>query len=119
MNSLLAVEKSDLNKVIIETEGLSETVLFGGKIVLIGMATIFAVLCLIWLALSLFKIFFHDSKAKDRSSAVKVVETEAVPEAIPAETDDAEIIAVIAAAIAMAESENSGLKFRVVSFKRK
>lgn len=31
---------------------------------------------------------------------------------------DEEIIAVIAAAIAMAESENSGLKFRVVSFRR-
>ena len=36
----------------------------------------------------------------------------------PGEAEDAEIVAVIAAAIAMAESENSGLKFRVVSFKR-
>ena len=34
------------------------------------------------------------------------------------EEDDKEIIAVIAAAIAMAESDNSGMKFRVVSFKR-
>ena len=33
--------------------------------------------------------------------------------------DDEEIIAVIAAAIAMAESESNGLKFRVVSFRRK
>lgn len=31
---------------------------------------------------------------------------------------DEEIVAVIAAAIAMAESESSGLKFRVVSFRR-
>ena len=33
-------------------------------------------------------------------------------------TADEEIVAVIAAAIAMAESENSGLKFKVVSFRR-
>ncbi len=32
---------------------------------------------------------------------------------------DEEIVAVIAAAIAMAESESDGLKFRVVSFRRK
>ena len=35
-----------------------------------------------------------------------------------AENNDEEIIAVIAAAIAMAESESEGLKFRVVSFRR-
>lgn len=32
--------------------------------------------------------------------------------------DEEEIIAVIAAAIAMAESESEGLKFKVVSFRR-
>ncbi len=31
---------------------------------------------------------------------------------------DEEIVAVIAAAVAMAESESNGLKFRVVSFRR-
>ena len=36
----------------------------------------------------------------------------------PGEAENAEIVAVITAAIAMAESENSGLKFKVVSFKR-
>ena len=34
------------------------------------------------------------------------------------EADDGEIIAVLAAAIAAAESEDNGLKFRVVSFRR-
>ena len=33
--------------------------------------------------------------------------------------ESGEIIAAIAAAIAMAESEGSGVKFRVVSFRRK
>ena len=34
------------------------------------------------------------------------------------EIDDGELIAVISAAVAMAENDNSGAKFRVVSFKR-
>ena len=34
-------------------------------------------------------------------------------------TKDGELIAVIAAAIAMAENDHTGMKFRVVSFKRR
>ena len=39
--------------------------------------------------------------------------------AAPTVNEDEELIAVLAAAIAMAESENLGAKFRVVSFRRK
>jgi sodium pump decarboxylase gamma subunit len=87
--------------------------------VLIGMATIFAVLCLLWGFLALFKVVFHDLPAK---KAAKSNETVAVAPAAPVantSTSDDEIIAVIAAAIAMAESECSDTKFKVVSFKRK
>ena len=42
-----------------------------------------------------------------------------VQEVVQTTTSDAEIVAVIAAAIAMAESESIGTKFQVVSFKRK
>ena len=118
MNFLLAIEKSDHSQAIIETKGFIETLLFGGKMLLIGMATVFAVLCLIWLCLSLFKIFFHDLKSK-KTTAVKVDQTEQIEQIEQTSTDESEIIAVIAAAIAMAESENSGVKFKVVSFKRK
>ena len=56
-----------------------------------------------------------------------VVETKVVQQIVKNEevayedvTDDAELVAVIAAAIAMAESESAtGAKFRVVSFRRK
>ena len=54
--------------------------------------------------------------------AASANETEVASPVLPVAataTSDDEIVAVIAAAIAMAESENSGLKFRVVSFKRK
>jgi sodium pump decarboxylase gamma subunit len=96
---------------------LGNAALFGGAMVLIGMATIFAVLCLLWGCLAIFKLVFHDLPAK---RAEKVV-AEAAPTVVVEQTtsNDDEIIAVIAAAIAMAESEASGTKFRVVSFKRK
>ena len=56
-------------------------------------------------------------------SAAKKEYTADAPSVAPADSytmaSDAEIIAVIAAAIAAAESECTGSKFRVVSFKRK
>ena len=94
------------------------SLLFALPVLLIGMATIFSVLCLIWLCLSLFKVFFHDLKTK-KPATVKAAEVEEVKEVAQYQTNDEEIIAVIAAAIAMAESESTGVKFRVVSFKRK
>ena len=40
---------------------------YGGQTVLIGMATVFAVLAVIMLALLLFKFFFYDMPAKKSS----------------------------------------------------
>ena len=56
------------------------------------------------------------SDAQENHQNAPETETNVISEA--AESTDEEIIAVIAAAIAMAESENNGLKFRVVSFRR-
>ena len=88
--------------------------MFGGVMLLIGMITIFAVLCIIWACLGIFKVAFHGVDKKKPSPVIA--------EVAPSPTivqDDKEIIAVIAAAIAMAESETCGAKFKVVSFKRK
>ena len=94
--------------------------LFGGKMVLIGMGTIFAILTLLWGCLSLFKVFFYDLKnAAPKKEISKVEETVTVTPAESYASDDSEIVAVIAAAIAAAESENADAKFRVVSFRRK
>lgn len=92
---------------------------FGGAMVLIGMATVFAVLCALWGCLVLFKLFFHDLPEKRAKAAtVEVAAKEVDIPTAPVSNNDEEIIAVIAAAIAMAESESQGLKFRVVSFKK-
>ena len=103
-----------------EFSQLGDAFIFGGAIVLIGMLTIFSVLIILWGCLSLFKIVFHDLSNK-KNSVPKTVEINIAPIAPvqTATTDDGEIIAAIAAAIAMAESENSDVKFRVVSFRRK
>ena len=96
---------------------LGEAALFGGAILLIGMVTIFAVLTVIWLCLLLFKVVFHD--LPEKKAAPAPIANTVVEEAEVATNNDSEIVAVIAAAIAMAESESSGVKFKVVSFKRK
>ncbi len=120
MNLLLDIEKSQYGEKIIETASVGETLLFGGKMVLIGMLTIFTVLCLILFCLSIFKYVFR-KKSKNDEAAAKVEESESVVAApVVQASNDQEIIAVIAAAIAAAEAESAnGAKFRVVSFRRK
>ena len=90
----------------------------GGSTLLLGMATVFSVLIIIWISLIVLKFFLHDvpmqKEAQKSAAPVQVVETPVVKT-----TNDDEIVAVIAAAIAAAEAEDSGLKFRVVSFRRK
>ena len=109
MNSLLEI-----------TGNYGETLTFGGQVVLIGMLTVFAVLGLLWAFLTVFKVVFHDLPQK---RAAQIVPAAPVAEELPAEdaytAGDDEIVAVIAAAIAAAESENAGAKFKVVSFRRK
>ena len=114
----------DLSEAIVNFSGfnisqLGEAVVFGLAILAIGMLTIFAVLCLLWLCLYLFKLFLHDmpkKKSKSRKAEPIVIIPEKVTETN--DSDDEELVAVITAAIAMAESDHSGMKFRVVSFKR-
>ena len=91
---------------------------FGGEMILIGMVAVFAVLGIIFALLTIFKFVFANTGKKEKAGKPKA-ETVATPAPVYT-TSDTEIVAVIAAAIAMAEGEsNSNVKFRVVSFKRK
>lgn len=97
-------------------ENYSKNLSEGLLVFLIGIATVFSVLALILAILSLFNVFFgKSSPKKEKASQAPAVATPASY----AVSSDAEIVAVIAAAIAAAESECTGAKFRVVSFKRK
>ena len=103
-----------------EFSQLKDALTYGGSVLLIGMATVFAVLITLWICITVFKLFFHDIPAFRTKKKKKAVTDEVVMQPIVEApvAQDTEIVAVIAAAIAMAESENSGAKFRVVSFKR-
>lgn len=116
MNFLLEFSKEQFNQKNLD---LSDVLSSGGMVVLTGMLTVFGVLALLWLTLVIFKFFFHDLSGKKVKSS-KIVSEDAAPvlNAVPHSND--EIVAVIAAAVAMAESESpTGAKFRVVSFRRK
>lgn len=117
MNFLLNVDNIDKTQAI---EGLNDKLFYGGRMLLIGMSTVFAVLIILWISLIVFKFFFHDlARANKKTKAVKTEQPAPIYNA-PVASDNDEIIAVIAAAIAMAESEcGSDKKFHVVSFKRK
>ena len=122
MNGLLAITPDLYSQKIINVAGFMETLGFGGMMLGIGMLAIFAVLCLLWGALVIFKIAFYDIPNKKKATPKMPeapVEIEAPVVADPTPSADEELIAVFAAAIAMAESESCGAKFRVVSFKRK
>ena len=100
---------------------------------LIGLLTVFAVLAIVWGVLELFHLISHGRKPKQtppaQHSAIEPppsLPLEKAPPVTPevatpatSTADDEEIIAVIAAAIAAAESEQPTGSFRVVSFKRK
>ena len=101
-----------------EWSQLFDALMFGGAMLLIGMAAVFAVLFILWLFLGLFKLVFHDLPKNRKNKKVEVAPVKVVEEVTSDKNNDEELIAVISAAIAMAEGDDSGLKFRVVSFKR-
>jgi len=122
MFGLLQIAEEQYSESIIKTEGFLSTMEFGLQMLLLGMGTVFAVLALLWGCLSVFKFVFYDLKNKTKSHAnEETSQTSAISDSETASKaeDDEEIIAVIAAAIAAAESEAPGLKFRVVAFNRK
>lgn len=86
-----------------------------------GVATVFAVLAIIWLFLVLLRVFIHDLPQRRKAKETKPTSsaTQApVATPVPAAQDDPELIAVITAAIAAYTAEEGGLPFRVVSFHR-
>ena len=52
---------------------IKDVLIFGGSILLIGMATIFAVLIILWAFLALFKLVFHNSGKKEAKKSQKAV----------------------------------------------
>ena len=90
-----------------------------------GLLMVFAVLALLWGIVSLSKVIFYDIPRKRKANEEKTADavSEVLNDTSQPETDDAQLTAVITAAVAaMIESgeykEEFAGGFRVVSFKR-
>lgn len=105
-----------LTEISFDTFSLDK-IINGGVIAIIGLLVVFFVLATIWLILLSFNLIFNKLSVGKKKSDEITQNIEPVITAQPKVSDE-EIIAVIAAAIAMAESEAPGSTFRVVSFKR-
>lgn len=103
---------------------------YAGGVTLLGMATIFIVLALLWGAIELLHRVLHRGEKNDAPAAAQAPAVPAAPAAAarpskpaqtpaPAKTEGDALIAVITAAVAasMAEEGYTG-GFRVVSFRR-
>ena len=89
-----------------------------GTVIVRGMATVFIVLITLWIVIAIFGAVSKATAGKAKKSA----EVPAAPaDDIPAEQNDAEIVAAITAAIeAYRASEGlAGRGYRVVSFKKR
>jgi sodium pump decarboxylase gamma subunit len=102
-----------------------ERLALAGQMTLLGMGMIFAVLSLLWGVLTIFKlIFVRPEKKKVKAAPAPKPEPVVVPEPVvaPAASNDAELIAVLTAAIAAYEASQGNEVapggFRVVSFRR-
>ena len=111
MNPIIMSATMDYTQPI---EGVMDKLAFGGMMILIGMAAVFAVLFTIYLSLVIFKFAFSSNGNK---KSTKNEDVPVVMQPVNEASDDI-VIAVIAAAIAAAEEENPGKQFRVVSFRR-
>lgn len=101
-----------------EELSLSEKLLLGGQVSLLGMGTVFAVLAILWGLVELMHLLLHGiqpGKKKKEEPAPVAAPAPVVPAA--PKNDELEIVAAITAAIAAA-SGASPSSFRVVSFKR-
>ena len=109
----------------------SEAWLYALEMTLMGMGMIFAVLSILWGVLTIFKLVFAGKSDKSKKkNAEKAVKAEPAPAAAPEPTaapapaagGDAELIAILTAAIAAYESEQNPDapigNFRVVSYRR-
>lgn len=110
----------------LDTAALSvgEKLSIGGRVTLLGMGTVFAVLILLWALVEVLHLLLgHKAEKKVAATPAKVeapVVTTNPAEPVQEETtvqNDLSIIAVITAAIAAASGQSPS-SFRVVSFKR-
>jgi sodium pump decarboxylase gamma subunit len=101
---------------------MGEKMAGAGVTTLLGLGTTFMILCLIWLILSIMGKIMTAGKAKKAAPAAAAVTPAAAPAAVPAKGEnlagDAELVAVITAAIAAYEGSGAASNLVVRSIQR-
>ena len=100
-------------------ESMADRLSYGLQTTLLGMSVVFSVLILLWAVLGVFKLIFAKPEGKKETAkpAEPVPAAPAAPAPAYSGSDDAELVAVITAAIAsMLDAPETS--FRVVSFRR-
>ena len=127
INAMRMLATVDMGSVMNNPMNMSERLALSLQMIVLGLATVFAVLIIIWGVLVLLRVFMYDAK-KDKTSEPTAKQAPAEKQApapapapaapvAPTATDDKQLIAVLAAAIAASEGKPAS-SFRVVSFRR-
>lgn len=129
MNTMSLLAEVDMNSVLNNGMSATERLTDGGRMILLGMAAVFAVLFVIWLLLTVFRFFIYDIPRMQSGGKKNPVQTAKISEdsamsagaAVIPEADNGQLVAVITAAISAMRSEegSGGIPFKVVSFSRK
>ena len=113
-NLLLAFDEVDISKPL---TSFMDKLTYGGMMLAICMLTFFSVLIVILVALLIFNCVLN-RKSNPKAVTPKAEIVAPVVTAVSSSAEE-EIVAAITAAITMAESESVGVKFRVVSFRKR
>lgn len=110
------------NIVALAAEAESNVFSKAGIVSLMGMATIFMVLALLWGAIEIMHLLLHrgekKAKAEKPAAVTPAAPVETAPAPVASEDDGAIIAAITAAITAMRAEDGASGSFRVVSFKR-
>lgn len=123
MNTTLLMLEGEAGKVIRYSEWtFADRVSEALKTSVLGIATVFAVLAIIWGILELFKVFVYDIPNKNKGAKTEVKEEKPAPAPVSAPapvlvSSDEEIVAAITAAISVM-MDRPTTSFRVVSFRK-
>lgn len=101
---------------------MSERLAYAGRMLVVGLGMVFAVLAILWLVLEISRVLLTKAPEKKEQAPKKPAAAPAPvqPAPVAAPTTDGTLIAVITAAIAASMEEQGGVPcggFRVVSFR--
>ncbi len=96
----------------------TELLMSGAVVCVIGLATVFAVLAILWGVLELMRVIFTAKKPAPKAPEKKAPQTPApAPAPAPVAADDSELVAVLAAAVAAYLGQPTS-SFRIRNYRR-